>query len=132
MIGVDTNVLVRVAVADSPAQTAAAHKFLSARTADDPAFVSTVVLAELAWVLDHAYGFTHQMLHEVFDWVMESANIAIERPDLVERAISHARTARAGIADCIISALAAEAGATRTVTFDKLAAKRIPGMELLT
>jgi predicted nucleic-acid-binding protein len=132
MIGVDTNVLVRVAVADNPAQTAAARRFLSERTAEDPAFVSVVVLAELAWVLDRAYRFTHEMTHEVFDWVMGSANIEVERPDLVERALSHARSARAGIADCIIAALAAEAGAATTVTFDGPAADRIPGMALLT
>lgn len=131
MIGIDTNVLVRVAVGDSPVQTAAAHRFLSKRTPDDPAFVSAVVLAELAWVLDRAYGFSHEMMHEVFEWVMESANITIERADLIERAISHARTSRAGIADCIIAALAADAGAIKTVTFDKPAAKRIPGMEIL-
>ncbi|MGN6488831.1 MAG: PIN domain-containing protein [Devosia sp.] len=132
MIGIDTNVLVRIAVRDNPAQTAAAQRFLSGRTPEDPAFVSAVVLAELAWVLDRAYGFTHGMMHDVFDWVMESANIAVERPDLVERALSNANAARAGIADCIIAALAAEAGAASTVTFDHSAARRVPGMELLT
>lgn len=131
MIGIDTNILVRVAVDDSPVQTAAAQRFLSARTPDDPAFVSAVVLAELAWVLDRAYGFPHEKVHEVFEWVMESANITVERADLVEQAIAHARTSRAGIADCIIAALAADAGAARTVTFDKPAARRVPGMELL-
>ena len=131
MIGVDTNVLVRVAVNDNIAQTTAAQAFLAERSADDPAFVSAVVLAELAWVLDRAYGFSNERIEGVFDWVMESANIVVERADLVERALSLAHTARAGIADCIIAAVATDAGASKIVTFDKPAAKRIPGMELL-
>ncbi|MBN9311255.1 PIN domain-containing protein, partial [Devosia sp.] len=109
----------------------AARRFMSARTADDPAFVSVVVLAELAWVLERAYGFDGDAIHEVFDWVLESANIAIERPELAERAVAQAKAARAGIADCLIAAISADAGAASTVTFDQPAAKRIPGMELL-
>ena len=131
MIGVDTNVLVRVAVEDNAAQTKAAQTFLHKRSPDDPAFVSAVVLAELAWVLDKSYGFSHEAMHDVFDWLFESSNIVIERAELMERAVSQAHDARADIADCIIAALAADAGASKTVTFDKPAAKRVPAMELL-
>jgi predicted nucleic-acid-binding protein len=132
MIAIDTNVLVRVIVEDNASQTAAARAFLSTRTPEDPAFVSAVVLAELAWVLHHAYALPHEGILDVFEWVMESANITVERADLVERAIANARAARAGIADCIIAAMAEDAGATHTVTFDQTAAERVPGMELLT
>jgi predicted nucleic-acid-binding protein len=131
MIGVDTNVLVRIAVRDNVAETTAAQAFLAARSSDDPAFVSTVVLAELAWVLDRSYGFSHAAMHDVLEWILESSNIVIERADLVEHAIAHARETRSGVADSIIAALAADAGAAKTMTFDKNAAKRIPGMELL-
>jgi len=131
MIGVDTNVLVRVAVRDDTAETKAAQDFLAARSSEDPAFVSTVVIAELAWVLDRSYGFSHAAVHDVLEWVLESSNIFIERAELVDRAVAHARETRAGVADCIIAALAADAGAAKTVTFDKTAAKRVPAMELL-
>ena len=131
MIGVDTNVLVRVAVKDNIAQTTAAQAFLAERSVGDPAFVSAVVLAELAWVLDRAYGFSRERIEGVFDWVMESANIIVERADLVERALSLAHSAQAGIADCIIAEVATDAGASKIVTFDKPAASRIPRMELL-
>lgn len=131
MIGVDVNVLVRIAVEDNAMETKAAQAFLAKRSAEDPAFVSTVVLAELAWVLDRSYGFSHEALHDVFEWVLDSSNIVIEQVDLVEPAIARAREARAGVADSIIAAIATGAGAAKTVTFDKQAAKHVPGMELL-
>jgi predicted nucleic-acid-binding protein len=131
MIGIDTNVLVRIAVQDNPRETKAAQAFLSGRSAEDPAFITTVVLAELAWVLDRSYGFSHEALHDVFEWVMESSNIVVEQAELVESAVAHAREVRAGIADAIIAAIATDAGATRIMTFDRDAAKHIPAMELL-
>lgn len=131
MIGVDTNVLVRFFVRDHAAQTESALRFLEKRSVDDPAFVSAVVLAELAWVLDKTYGYSGEAIHRAFDWLFESANILVERGDLIEVAVTHARHAKAGISDCVISAIALDAGATKTVTFDRPAAKRVPGMELL-
>ena len=59
MIGIDTNVLVRVIVADDPGQAALAHDFIRDRcTPDDPGFVSNIVLAELAWILAQRYGYS--------------------------------------------------------------------------
>lgn len=131
MIGLDTNVLVRLFVGDHPVETAAATGFLSERTENDPAFVSAAVLCELVWVLRRSHGYADAKVHQAVQSLFESANIVIERAELLDHAISHARAAKADISDCIIAALAAGAGATKTVTFDKTAAKRIPGMELL-
>lgn len=131
MIGVDTNVLVRLFVRDNTEQMRAAADFLSARTADDPAFVSAVVIAELTWVLGKSYDYSVASIHETLDWLFDSENVAVERSELLEGAISSAKKAGADISDAIIAALANDAGATKTVTFDKPAAKRIPGMDLL-
>ncbi len=131
MIGVDTNVLVRLLVRDDPTQLDAAVGFMVRRSAADPAFVSAVVIAELAWVLDKSYGYSSAAIHSAIQGLFESDNISVERSDLIETAVAVARDAAADISDAIICALAADAGAPKTVTFDKPAAKRIPGMELL-
>ena len=131
MIGIDSNVLVRFFVRDNEAQTAAATRFIAERTEESPGFISAVVVCELVWVLQKSYGYADAAVHEALTSLFESSNIIIERADLVDHAIAEARQARADVSDCIIAALATAAGADKTVTFDKPAAKRIPGMELL-
>jgi predicted nucleic-acid-binding protein len=53
MIAVDTNILVRYAVKDDPAQTSAATEFLR----NNPCHVLKTVLLELAWVLSSPSGY---------------------------------------------------------------------------
>ena len=131
MIGIDTNVLVRIFAKDNDKQREAALRFLSARSEDDPVFVSALVVAEVAWVLERSYEFSPTAIHGALDWLFESANIVIERYDLLQAAVTVAATRNADISDCIIAAIAMEAGATKTVTFDGPAARRVPSMELL-
>ncbi|MGA9867900.1 MAG: PIN domain-containing protein [Acetobacteraceae bacterium] len=63
MIGLDTNVLVRYLAQDDPVQSPTATALIERRLSDaDPGFVSTVTMAETAWVLERAYGLSD---HEV-------------------------------------------------------------------
>lgn len=57
MIAVDTNVLVRLFVADEPAQAAKAQKLFDAAADREIAvWVSDTVLVELVWTLGRAYA----------------------------------------------------------------------------
>jgi len=131
MIGIDTNVLVRVFVDDSSAQTKLALRFLNTLSEHKPGFVGLVVLVELAWVLKRSYGFSQDAVMVAFDTLLDSANIEIERSDIAQSAVEVARDTGTDIADNLIAMVAMEAGASKVVTFDRNAAKRIPGMELL-
>lgn len=131
MIGIDTNILVRIFVEDNPRQWSTAQAFLRQRSADDPAYVSAVVVAEVSWVLTKLYEFSAESVRNALEWLFESTNIVVQDHDLVWAAVTLAADRNADIADCIIAAFSSEAGASTTVTFDKIAAKRIPGMELL-
>lgn len=131
MIGVDSNVLVRFLIGDDKRQTELARAFLAQRTADDPAFVSALVIAEVVWGLDKVYEVPRQNIHEMLVLVIGSANVHIEREALVAEALRLARDKNTDIADSLIAALARGAGCNVTMTFDKPAAKRVPGMELL-
>jgi predicted nucleic-acid-binding protein len=132
MIGLDTNVIVRVFVFDEPAQTQAALRLLREFSQDNPGFVGIVVLVEMTWVLKRTYGFDDKAVFSAIDSLFDSANIQIERADLVQAALQLARESGGDIADALIAVTAADAGAVRTMTFDRKAAKRIAGMELLT
>ena len=131
MIGVDTNVLARLIVADDAKQLEVATKFFAGRSPSDPAFISLVVIAELVWVLRNPYAFTTERVGDVVSAFLESNDFVVERSSLVEEALDLARERRVDIADCLIAAVAATFGATSTVTFDKVSSKRIPGMERL-
>ncbi|HVX74137.1 MAG: PIN domain-containing protein [Devosia sp.] len=131
MIGLDTNVLVRIFAADNPKQTAIARRFMQRCSADDPAFVSAVVVVEVSWVLSRTYGFSVASIRDALEWLFESSNIVVQRHDLLRPAIDLAAKRNADISDSIIAALAADAGASKTVTFDQPAARLVPGMELL-
>ena len=56
MIAVDTNVLLRFVVRDDVVQFKRASRFFDQRTAEDPAFISLIVLAEFVWALRRHHG----------------------------------------------------------------------------
>lgn len=130
MIGVDTNVLVRLLVPGEP-QREKAEAFFSQRSAADPAFVSVVVLVELLWVLNRHYGYGFEQLQQVAQWLLDSDDFVVEHRDRVEWAIANYTRSKIDFPDLLIARSAEEAGALRTATFDVNAAKLIPGMELL-
>ena len=131
MIGVDSNVLVRFFVDDDAKQAESARRFMKQRTRDDPAFVSALVLAEFAWALKANYDYEKDRVYAALAIVLGSFNIVVEQEKLIAEALRTGRARGADVADSIIAALALEAGCERIVTFDRSAARGIPGMELL-
>ncbi|MGV3491150.1 MAG: PIN domain-containing protein [Devosia sp.] len=130
MIGVDTNVLVRLLVPGEPQRENAAA-FFSQRSAADPAFVSLIVLVELVWVLNRHYGYGFEQLQQVVQWLLDSDDFVVEHRDRVEWAIANYARSKIDFPDLLIARSGEEGGASRTATFDINASKLIPGMELL-
>lgn len=85
MAAVDTNVLVRLLVADDLAQTRRALAYLEARR---PLWVSTVVLVETVWVLTAVYGWFKAQILAMLETASNSR-------DFVFQSVA---TVRAGIA----------------------------------
>jgi len=131
MIGVDTNVLVRLLIEEDATQTALAVQFFDARSSRDPAFISLVVVAELAWVLGKTYKFSHDQVKTVMLGLLEAPDVVVERDEIVRSALAQFDHVKIDLADLLIAATGRQAGAPATVTFDRNAAKRISGMELL-
>ena len=129
MKAVDTNVLLRFVLRDDEGQFAKASEFLGSRTPDDPAFVSLIVLVELAWTLRQRYGRSRSDIHSLVATLLEAREIAFE--DEGELSSILANGERGDLADHLIAYSAKRAGCVKTVTFDRAAAKAIPSMELL-
>jgi predicted nucleic-acid-binding protein len=131
MIGVDTNVLLRLIVRDDLSQHELARNFFALRSASDPAYVSILVLTECAWLLRKRYGYTKDRIADMVAALLESPDIVIEQADLVADAAERSRQPKVGLVDALIAQLASRQGCSATCTFDRDAAKLVPGMELL-
>lgn len=130
MKAIDTNVLLRFVVRDDEMQFAKARDFLGARTADDPAFVSLIVLVEFVWTLRQRYGRNRSDTRALVTALLESRELMFEDESEISSIVSDAT--EGDLADHFISYCARRAGCASTVTFDSKAAKAVPAMELLT
>jgi predicted nucleic-acid-binding protein len=131
MNGVDTNVLLRFIVRDDERQFESAATFLAAKTPDDQAYVSLVVIAELIWALRRRYGYSQDAIVVNLGRLVASRELAFEDEGFLAALLGDPDSIKADIADYLIARTASNAGCMKTVTFDKRAAKAVPGMELL-
>lgn len=129
MKAVDTNVLLRFVLRDDERQFATAAAFFNSRTAEDPAFISLIVLAELVWALRQRYGYSRSETRSLVVTLLETAELLFEDEGVLSSMVAEAE--RGDLADHLICHSAKRAGCTSTVTFDQDAAKAIPSMELL-
>ena len=130
VVAVDTNVIVRILTGDDPVQTGKAERAFVEHTAGEGVFVSLVVLAEVAWVLDGAYDWDRDTIHQRLDRLVRTRGVAFEDLDVVQAALDEYATGKAELADCLIVGKARSLGAT-LLTFDRRLA-RLPGVTLLT
>lgn len=130
MIGADTNVLLRLFVPVEPQREVAAE-FFEKRSPADPAFVSLLVIAEFVWVLKRRYKYDVEQIGQGIRWMLDSDDFVVEGRERVEWALAHYTRSRMDFSDLLIARSGDIAGAQRTATFDKGAAKDVPGMELL-
>jgi predicted nucleic-acid-binding protein len=131
MIGVDTNVLARLFVSNVPSQHEASLRFFGQRSKDDPAYVSFVVVVELVWILRTVYDYPMDTIRLALTSLLDSPDIHLQDRDLLADAIAQSTQPKVDLVDVLIAGLAVLEGCATTVTFDRNAAKRIPGMELL-
>ena len=131
MIGIDTNLLLRLIVGDEPKQAVMAREFLRGRcSADEPGYVCHIVLVELVWTLARAYGYPRERIAAAIEQILETAQLDVESSGDVAAAVKDYRHGAADFADCLLVRVNAATGCTHTITFDRKAAK-LTGFELL-
>ncbi len=122
MIGLDTYVLVRYVVQDDVEQAEAAGRLIEGQcTRELPGWVSSIVLAELVWVLRGAYGYDKGVIVSVVRQILQTAELTVEAPALAWAALGDFENSRADFADCLIAHGNHAAGCSATYTFDKKA-----------
>ena len=123
MIGLDSNILVRLLTEDDAPQAAAVEAMFD-RDPDEVFVINPVVLAELAWVLKTGYRFERHEIGAALDRVTRVDRFHIvDRSAVVSAVVRYLDDeSRADFPDYLIQALNASAGAETTMTFDRKAA----------
>jgi predicted nucleic-acid-binding protein len=128
VIGLDTNVLVRVLVDDGSPDVAKARDFVRARAADGQDFhIDAVVLAEAVWVLETVFGYGRADIAAAIDALLGNAAYVIDAREAVAAALAGFRARSADFSDCLIVARNAAAGCAGTASLDK-AMRSLPGV----
>lgn len=127
MIGLDTNVLVRLLVEDDDAQVARARAFVGAAVdRGEDLYVGDVVLCELVWVLERAYRFERAAIVTALRGLRGPRHVVLASSARVDRAIAHYAAGTGDFADHLLHAHATDAGCDAVVTFDA-ALHALPG-----
>jgi predicted nucleic-acid-binding protein len=120
MKGLDTNVLVRYIVKDDRKQAASASAYLRKATgAGKICFINCVVLCELVWVLESAYGYSKEEITFVLEKILMIKQFEIEIKDIVRQAVHDYRSGKGDIADYLIGRINNDRGCESTATFDR-------------
>jgi len=126
MRAVDTNIVVRLVVRDDAVQVRAAEEFIAGG-----AWVSHLVLAEVAWVLDAVYERTAQQIGTAVDMLLNHKELTLHDADVVTAALEHFRKRpMLGFSDCLVVEIARKAGHVPLGTFDRDLAK-VDGVQRL-
>lgn len=130
-VGIDTNILLRLIVNDDPAQRQLVLNFGSSLNVRFRGFVALICLVEMDWALCSQYGFTRKQSIEAIWKITRLRGVDVESHETVERALLLAQERNVDLADALIAGQATAHGCMTTITLDKRAAARVPGMELL-
>jgi predicted nucleic-acid-binding protein len=122
MIAFDTNLLVRAAANDEPAQVAVVRQLIALHSV----FVSRTVLLEVERVLRSSYRKSRKDIHRFFQALLETENTVIEDQEAVERALEWYRLG-ADFADALHLAAC---GMATLYTFDRGFCKAARGQGL--
>lgn len=123
MKGLDTNVLVRFLVQDDKIQGAAAEAYVSRHcTTAEPGVINRVVLCELVWVLESAYGYSRPTVADVLERILRTEEFRVEDNEDARVALASYQRTGADFADALIGRGNRAQGCNATATFDRKAA----------
>jgi predicted nucleic-acid-binding protein len=131
VIGLDSNVIVRYIMQDDVLQSAQATEIIEQLTESEPGFLTLVSVIEMVWVLEGAYSLSRQQVTEVLSNILKINVLKLEQASVVAAALRKFNAGKADFADCLIARLSAQAGCSKTLTFDRKAAQSA-GMQLIT
>ena len=128
MIGIDTNVLVRVLVDDEKA-AGQCRKARALLIQHDKIFISRVVVTETVWVLQRVYAVGKDQILTYLNRLLLQKELVFEDRPLIERAYEIYRGETFGFSDALILA-SHEPRQCLLYTFDKTLARHTQARNL--
>lgn len=122
MIGLDTNILVRILTEDDADQYRRSVSFVESHRAapgEPPRlFVPPVVALELAWVLRKSFGRSRIDVLNALDGLLESRDIVMGDRKAIQSAVTACRTGSLEFADAYVKESCIRAGCESVATFE--------------
>lgn len=122
MIGLDTNVLLRLGDDQEPSQRDRAQALVGSQGASG-CFVNPIVLSEFAWTLTRVYKLPRADVAARLAVILEAPEFVVASPDEASRAVLKFRSGPADFADYFLAEINTSAGCAATATFDRDALK---------
>ena len=130
MIGLDTNILLRLWLNDDPAQNERIDGLLSGHgSVPGSLLVSDVVLAEAVWTLRSAYQQDTAAQSLALRSLLDEPAFAFEDREAVTLAVSLFEQHSCGFPDCLVAAKHDRLGCRFTATFDRRM-RNLPGVRV--
>lgn len=131
MKGLDTNVMVRYLVQDDSVQGERASRFIQKTvTAGESLFLNDIVLCELVWVLESAYGYSKRDIIGALEKILSTSQFEIEDKNAAWSALDDYKNSQADYSDCLIGRKNILSDCDRTATFDR-SLRGLNGFELI-
>lgn len=131
MIGIDTNIILRFISRDDERHFALATDLISGATPENPLCVNVVTLVEAVWVLESRLKMKASSARDVMGRFVASAEIFLPESNPFSDPGAALASGHRGWTDVVVAQINREIGCDFTYTFDRRAARDVPGMELL-
>lgn len=123
MIGLDTNVILRVFDRSDSRQSAAVDRLLEKPVDGETYLVNPIVLTEFVWTLDRTYKAKRLVIADHLERILQAPEFVIPFADAAEEATRRYREGPADFSDYFIAAINRALGCGSTLTFDRDAAE---------
>jgi predicted nucleic-acid-binding protein len=118
VIGLETNVLLRMFDENDPEQRARAHALVSAQGFGG-CYLNPIVISEFAWTLARSYKRQRGEIVQRLSWLLEAPEFVVAHADEAARALNRYLSGPADFADYFLAEINESAGCSRTATFDE-------------
>lgn len=121
VIGIDTNILVRIITRDDEKQSQIALDYVSNNST--PFVINHIVICELVWVLESAYKYDKKQIIKALECILKVKQFLILEKNSVRSALKLYAETSIDFSDALIGYVNKEEGCEFTITFDKATSK---------
>jgi predicted nucleic-acid-binding protein len=131
MIGLDTNIILLYLLQDDPRQTRQANQIIDRQLSErNPGFISLVTVLEMVWVLRSLLKRNPSQIAVHIEHLLAADSLEVQNEQQVFEAVFALKRGTGEFEDALIGALDTWAGCSRTLTFDRKAA-RLPHFQVI-